>query len=351
MYKIIRDLLFLIPPEKAHNLIVSTLKIIFKINFIRKLIYNYCNRYSKSFDLLNLKFKNKCGLAAGFDKNGKYLYELGTFGFAFIEVGTITPKPQKGNPLPRLFRLVKDNALINRMGLNNDGVEIVYKNILNYRKKYPNENVIIGANIGKNKDTTPENGYFDILQCFNKLYDLVDYFTINISCPNVKNNSELQDPKILSDILKKLNNNRNNQNFYKPIFLKISPDLSFNQIDQIIELIRSNNIDGLIISNTTTKYENLKTSRKKIEKIAWGGLSGKPLKYRTDEIISYVKNKYTKKEFIIIASGGIITEEDAIDKINKGADLLQLYTGFIYRGPFIVRKINKKINSINNNQI
>lgn len=349
IYRLIRKLLFFIPPEEAHSFVMFILKIIFKIKLIRKLIFNYCKKHNSSLKISKLIFNNRCGLAAGFDKNAKYLYELATFGFSYIEIGTITPGPQKGNPKPRLFRLVKDEALINRMGLNNDGVDIIYKRILKFKNKYPNEKIILGANIGKNKDTLPENGYLDILKCFNKLYDVVDYFTINVSCPNVKNNTELQDPIILNDLLNKINKERITKIVYKPIFVKISPDLSISQIDEILNIIISNNIDGIIVSNTTTDYSNLKTSKNKIEKISWGGLSGRPLKIKSDEILKYINNKYKNRNFVMIASGGIITPDDALDKIKYGADLIQLYTGFIYSGPFIVRKINEKLYKFSNN--
>jgi len=343
LYKIIRSLLFILPPEEAHHFTMFSLKLLFKLKFLRNIIYRLCNKFNKEVKINNLIFKNRCGLAAGFDKNAKYLYELSTFGFAFLEIGTVTPRPQKGNPRPRLFRLVKDYALINRMGLNNDGVDAIYLRLKKYRQSYPNENVVIGANIGKNKDTLPEYGYMDIIECFNKLYDLVDYFTINVSCPNVKNNTDLQDPEILNNLLNKIKAEQNLKAKYKPVFIKVSPDLTFSQIDQIIDILIKNKIDGIVVSNTTTDFTNLKTSNNKIAKIAWGGLSGRPLKEKSNKLISYICNKLKNTNIIIIASGGIINIGDAVEKINRGALLLQLYTGFIYSGPFIIRNINKTL--------
>ena len=338
MYKLlVRPLLFSFDPEWVHYFTLNTLKFLNKIPFsswLFRKIYSYQNS-SLEKELFGIKFKNPVGLAAGFDKNGKYIKEMSNLGFGFIEIGTITPKPQPGNPKKRLFRVQNDLAIINRLGINNDG------NILcAERLKKNNSDVVIGGNIGKNTATSNENADTDYIQNFEILHQYVDYFVLNVSCPNVSNFTKLQDVEFLKKLvpqLKKINSTKPKK---KPILIKISPDLNQDQLDETIDLIRSENLDGIIATNTTTSRNNLKTNKSKIEKIGNGGLSGEPLKNKSTEIIRYISKK-TKGNLPIIGVGGIMNPKDALDKIKAGADLIQLYTGFIYEGPSIVKKINQ----------
>ncbi len=338
MYKLlVRPLLFSFDPEWIHYFTLNTLKLLNKIPFsswLFRKIYSYQNS-SLEKELFGIKFKNPVGLAAGFDKNGKYIKEMSNLGFGFIEIGTITPKPQPGNPKKRLFRVQNDLAIINRLGINNDG------NILcAERLKKNNSDVVIGGNIGKNTTTSNENADTDYIQNFEILHQYVDYFVLNVSCPNVSNFTKLQDVEFLKKLvpqLKKINSTKPKK---KPILIKISPDLNQDQLDETIDLIRSENLDGIIATNTTTSRNNLKTNKSKIEKIGNGGLSGEPLKNKSTEVIRYISKK-TKGNLPIIGVGGIMNPKDALDKIKAGADLIQLYTGFIYEGPSIVKKINQ----------
>ena len=338
MYKLlVRPLLFSFDPEWVHYFTLNTLKLLNKIPFsswLFRKIYSYQNS-SLEKELFGIKFKNPVGLAAGFDKNGKYIKEMSNLGFGFIEIGTITPKPQPGNPKKRLFRVQNDLAIINRLGINNDG------NILcAERLKKNNSDVVIGGNIGKNTTTSNENADKDYIQNFEILHQYVDYFVLNVSCPNVSNFTKLQDVEFLKKLvpqLKKINSTKPKK---KPILIKISPDLNQDQLDETIDLIRSENLDGIIATNTTTSRNNLKTNKSKIEKIGNGGLSGEPLKNKSNEVIRYISKK-TNGNLPIIGVGGIMNPKDALDKIKAGADLIQLYTGFIYEGPSIVKKINQ----------
>ena len=340
MYKLlVRPLLFSFDPEWVHYFTLNTLKLLNKIPFsswLFRKIYSYQNS-SLEKELFGIKFKNPVGLAAGFDKNGKYIKEMSNLGFGFIEIGTITPKPQPGNPKKRLFRVQNDLAIINRLGINNDG------NILcAERLKKNNSDVVIGGNIGKNTTTSNENADKDYIQNFEILHQYVDYFVLNVSCPNVSNFTKLQDVEFLKKLvpqLKKINSTKPKK---KPILIKISPDLNQDQLDETIDLIRSENLDGIIATNTTTSRNNLKTNKSKIEKFGNGGLSGEPLKNKSTEVIRYISKK-TKGNLPIIGVGGIMNPKDALDKIKAGADLIQLYTGFIYEGPSIVKKINQGI--------
>ena len=286
--------------------------------------------------LFGLTFRNPVGLAAGFDKNAVLYNELSNFGFGFIEIGTITPKPQDGNPKKRLFRLKEDSGIINRMGFNNGGVEVAVEQL----KK--NKGVLIGGNIGKNKITPNENAVDDYVTCFNALFDYVDYFVVNVSSPNTPNLRALQEKKPLTELLKelqKLNANHTEGNRRaKPILLKIAPDLSDDQLLDIIEIVAETKIDGVIATNTTIARDGLQSSNKK----EVGGLSGKPLTNRSTEVIRFLSEK-SNKAFPIIGVGGIHSVEDAIEKIEAGADLLQIYTGFIYEGPKLIKSINKAI--------
>lgn len=346
MYRLfIRPLLFLISPEKVHNWVVYLLKFIFKIPFFPEVL-NFSFQYDHKElekELFGIKFKNPVGLAAGFDKDAEFYKECSLFGFGFIEVGTLTPLSQPGNPKPRLFRLPKDKALINRMGFNNSGVDEAVEKL----KNRP-ENIIIGGNIGKNTATTDDMIVEDYIYCFNKLYDYVDYFVINVSCPNIGDISKLQDQESLELILGKIANILKIKPVRKPVLLKISPDLNFKQIDETIDIVRKHNIDGIVAVNTTISREKLLTTNKKIKKIGDGGLSGAPLNDRSNTIIRYIKEK-TGGELPVIGSGGIVSVKDAIDKLNSGADLVQIYTGFIYEGPWFIKKIKKELIRLKHN--
>ena len=335
MYKkLILPFLFLFDPEKIHNLTFFSLKTIFKIpflGFLTKLYYKVENDKLKR-NLFGLTFSNPVGIAAGFDKNATHISEFEKFGFGFIEIGTVTPKPQKGNPKKRLFRLKQDNAVINRMGFNNDGVTKI-KNRLRGNYK-----VIIGGNIGKNKITPNSEAKKDYLICFKELYEHVDYFVVNVSSPNTPGLRELQSREFLSDLFVDLNKFRFNKKNIKPILLKISPDLTEDKIVELLDVIKQNKIDGIIATNTTVNFPELE-SNNKIEK---GGLSGVPLYDKSNDVISFISKK-TKGKLPIIGVGGILTPKQAIKKIEAGAHLIQLYTGIIYEGPRIANKINKEL--------
>ncbi|MBN2613686.1 MAG: quinone-dependent dihydroorotate dehydrogenase [Bacteroidales bacterium] len=347
MYRyLIRPILFLIPPETIHKLIVIILKWVNIIpgssDLLQKLFINKRNIANITF--CGLQFNSPVGLAAGFDKNADFYNEFSSFGFGFIEIGTVTPYPQPGNAKPRSFRLKQDSALINRMGFNNKGADYVVNNLKKARKK----GLIIGGNIGKNTSTPNNLAADDYEICFGKLYDYVDYFVVNVSCPNISNLSELQDPKALEEILIRLVNHRKQRSVYKPVLLKISPDLTFQQIDEIIEIYYKTKIDGIVATNTSINRNNLKTGSDKVQRIGKGGLSGKPLTERATSVIRYISEK-SEKRIPIIGVGGIMTPRDAIEKIEAGASLIQIYTGFIYEGPFIVKRINKALNEMKRN--
>jgi len=348
MYKIfIRPVLFLFSPEYVHHLVVTVLKYTYKIPLFRRLIGKifYVDSELLHNDICGLKFKNRVGLAAGFDKNADFYNEFALFGFSSIEIGTVTPVAQPGNSKPRLFRLKKDNALINRMGFNNKGVQYVADKLNNKETR-----IIIGGNIGKNTLTPNHNAFKDYLFCFDALYDKVDYFVINVSCPNITGLEKLQDHDSLSEIINVIAESRLKKKTYKPVFLKISPDLSLLQIDETLDLCRTSGINGVIVSNTSTKRLNLNTDVSKLTKIGNGGLSGKPLTNRIKELVGYICNKC---ELPVIAVGGIMTADDAIELIKLGASMVQVYTGFIYEGPFLVKAINKRLieyyKNLNNN--
>lgn len=294
---------------------------------------------------MGLHFKNVAGLAAGFDKNAKWVEELSTLGFGFIEVGTVTPLPQPGNPKPRLFRLVNDEALINRMGFNNDGIEAMAKRLRKISDKKMNGklDVIIGVNIGKNKNTPNESASKDYVTCFNKLFDYADYFVVNVSSPNTPNLRELQDKEPLRDILSALQNLNSQKKNPKPILLKIAPDLVPQQLDDVIQIVLETKIAGVVAVNTTIRRDIVSAhSQKQSERIGAGGLSGKPLSRRADEVIGYIRIR-TNHQLVIIGSGGIFNADDAKKKFSAGADLIQIYTGMIYEGPAIIKKILRKI--------
>lgn len=339
MYSFIKKILFLFDPEKIHYFSAYWIKKAYNVKFVRNSIQRSFQIENQSLEkeIFGLKFKNPIGLAAGFDKNAEMFKELSMFGFGFIEIGTVTPKPQDGNEKPRLFRLKKDEAIINRMGFNNKGVEEVVKNLKNR-----NPNFIIGGNIGKNKITPNENAIEDYLICFNQLFDFVDYFVVNVSSPNTPNLRDLQEKEPLKKILHTLMDENKIKEKPKAILLKIAPDLSDTQLDDIIEIVQETKIDGVIATNTTISRHNLSTDKTIVENIGMGGVSGKPLKNRSTEVIRYLATK-SNKAFPIIGVGGIHSENDAIEKLEAGADLLQLYTGFIYEGPGLIKRINQKI--------
>lgn len=347
MYKFLRNILFLFPTEWVHYFSMNCLRLLCSIDFIRSLLASIftppANENLQS-EICNLKFKNPVGLAAGFDKNAKYLRELETLGFGFVEIGTVTPLPQTGNEKPRLFRLPKDNALINRMGFNNDGVKVIAERLKNLKLKTQNLKLIIGGNIGKNKITPNEDAWKDYEICFKELHHYVDYFVVNVSSPNTPGLRELQEKESLRKILRHLQMINNGKAVAKPILLKIAPDLTQEQLDDVIELALEIKLDGLVATNTTISREGLTTDDPKLTNIGAGGLSGKPLQKRSTEIVKYIFEK-TKGEIPIIASGGIFTGADAKEKLDAGASLLQVWTGFIYEGPTIVKKICEELNN------
>ncbi|MEO8720178.1 MAG: quinone-dependent dihydroorotate dehydrogenase [Ginsengibacter sp.] len=338
MYSLLRNILFWFDAEKVHYFSMNVLSFFFKFSFIRKYVKKRLTPgdANLSKNVFGITFSNPVGLAAGFDKNAKYLDELETLGFGFIEIGTVTPLPQHGNIKPRLFRLPKDKALINRMGFNNDGVKAAAERIRKYRLK--NETLIIGGNIGKNKLTPNENAWKDYEICFNELHDVVDYFVVNVSSPNTPGLRDLQQKDALKKILthlQQINKTKENQ---KPLLLKISPDLNQNDLDDIIDLAMEIKLDGLVAANTTISRNNLITSKKTVEQIAAGGLSGKPLREGSTRITNHIFER-TKGVIPIISSGGIFSAEDAKNRFENGASLIQVWTGFIYEGPMIVKRI------------
>ena len=336
---LIKPLLFLMSPEKAHYFATGCLTFFSNIPRGAALLRALFEVKNKKLErhLFGLTFKNPVGLAAGFDKDARWFNELANLGFGFIEIGTLTPKAQIGNPKPRLFRITEDEGLINRMGFNNLGAEDAIERLKNRKT-----DIIIGGNIGKNTATPNDDALDDYLFNFNTLHDYVDYFVVNVSCPNVKDLTKLQDTPFLLNLLGELKKINQTKTKPKPILLKIAPDLNNSQLDEVIEIVAQTKIDGIIATNTTTSRENLKTSPKEIEAIANGGLSGKALKERSTEVIRYLAKK-SNKAFPIIGVGGIHSAADALEKIEAGADLVQIYTGFIYEGPGLIKAINKKI--------
>jgi dihydroorotate dehydrogenase len=345
VYKlIIRPILFLFDPEKVHYFTFSLVRILCKIPLVSNIFRSLYQVNDKKLErtLFGLTFKNPVGLAAGFDKNAVLYNELANFGFGFIEIGTVTPKGQAGNPKKRLFRLKQDQGIINRMGFNNEGLQTAIQQL-----KKNKGNVIIGGNIGKNTQTSPENYTSDYLECFKGLHPYVDYFVLNVSCPNVGSHAKLNDKEYLLELIfacQKLNTelSLSDTSKLKPILLKIAPDLNHQQLDEIIELVAETKIDGVIASNTSTNRLNLKASKERLEEIGNGGVSGQPIKNQSTEVIKYLADN-SNKSFPIIGVGGIHSEKDALEKIKAGADLVQIYTGFIYEGPGLIKKINKEI--------
>lgn len=339
MYKLLRSLLFLQNAEQAHHFTTSSLKRVLKIPILGTLFRSAFVLEDKKLEreVFGLKFKNPIGLAAGFDKNAEFFEEMGELGFGFIEIGTVTPLPQSGNEKPRLFRLKKDEAILNRMGFNNLGVDEAIKNLSKPRK---NKNILIGGNIGKNKITPNESAVNDYIICFEKLKPFVDYFVVNVSSPNTPNLRDLQEKEPLKKILFALQ--ERNEIDKKPILLKIAPDLSNEQLLDIIEIVTETKINGVIATNTTISRENLITEKASVEALGAGGISGKPLLEKSNYVISFL-HKHSKGQFPIIGVGGIHSADDAIKKLEAGASLVQLYTGFIYEGPSLIKDIKRKL--------
>ncbi len=374
MYKILRSILFLFDPERVHYFSMNLLKLLCSVKFIKNWLAKiYKPKGNFQLSIFNYQLSNKIGLAAGFDKNAKYLRELETLGFGFVEIGTVTPLPQPGNEKPRIFRLPKDKALINRMGFNNDGVEVVAERLKKWRQSStdhrrpttdnnettPNltlqttnpkhqtsnsqqQTLIIGGNIGKNKNTPNELAWKDYEICFLALHAYVDYFVVNVSSPNTPGLRALQEKDSLNKILTHLQKINADKSAPKPILLKIAPDLTTTQLDEVIDLVMEIKLDGIVATNTTISRENLTSNVSHITSMGAGGLSGLPLKQKSTEIVRYICQR-TNGKIPIIASGGIFNGQDAKEKFEAGASLVQVWTGFIYEGPSIVRNICKEI--------
>ncbi len=341
MYKLLfRPLMFLLPPEAIHSVIAIGLKVTCAIPGVKSLyrkLFSIDNHYLHT-EVCGIKFKNPIGVAAGFDKNGELYNEISSLGFGFMEVGTITPKAQYGNPKPRIFRLPKDGALINRMGFPSKGLKHASKQLRNRT----NKKFIIAGNLGKNTATPNNKAAEDYLTSFRSLYGSVDYFVINVSCPNVVNLTSLQNNESLREIITGLTTFRRGQNEYCPIMLKIAPTLTNEQLDDILDVVKECGVDGIVATNTTTSREGLTTSKEKVNAIKNGGLSGAPLTKRSIEVVKYIHEK-TEGKLAIVGVGGMMTEQDVIDIMKAGASLVLLYTGFIYNGPFFVKRICKRI--------
>lgn len=356
MYKLIRPLFFQFDPEKIHHFVTRGLKLFNQFPGgpkISRAVFTVENPKLER-EVFGLKFKNPVGLAAGFDKNGEMMGEMANLGFGFVEIGTVTPLPQPGNPKLRMFRLKDDEALINRMGFNNLGVDVIAERIRRYRQtalRTPHAkprtshlapqtpNLLIGGNIGKNKNTPNEDAVSDYVKCFDRLFDVVDYFVVNVSSPNTPGLRALQEKEPLKLLLQTLQQRSLKNNISRPILLKIAPDLTNEQLDDIIEIVKETGIAGVIATNTTISRESLISVKNKNET---GGLSGKPLADRSTEVIRYLTEK-SGKAFPIIGVGGIHSAQDAQEKLDAGASLIQLYTGFIYEGPALVSRINKSL--------
>lgn len=337
MYSLVKKFLFRYDPEDVHYKVLRWLHKAYQNGFGKKyLTNNYCYKHaSLQRQVFGLTFKNPVGLAAGFDKDAKFIDELSCLGFGFIEIGTVTPKPQDGNEKPRLFRLPADSAIVNRMGFNNEGVDAAVE-----RLKNRDSDLIIGGNIGKNKNTPNENAIDDYIYCFKKLFPVVDYFVVNVSSPNTPNLRELQEKEPLQQLLLSLQNINLQYPKPKPILLKIAPDLNWKQVDDIIEIVQEVQLAGIVATNTTISREGLLSDESLVHDMGLGGLSGKPVRKKSTEIIQYISKK-TKGAIPIIAVGGIFNAQDAQEKIDAGASLIQVYTGFIYSGPAIAKNICK----------
>ena len=348
LYNLFRSLVFLLPAEKAHYFTVNLLKLSLKVPFSKLLFKKLFCLESPLIQrtVFGIDFPNPIGLAAGFDKNATCFNEMEYCGFGFVEIGTVTPLAQDGNDKPRLFRLKKDKAIINRMGFNNNGMVEAVENL---KRKSPGSKLIIGGNIGKNKITSNENAIDDYIVSFKALFDYVDYFVVNVSSPNTPDLRALQEKEPLKKILAALQLVNESYPKKKPLLLKIAPDLSNEQLDDIVEIMLELKMDGIVATNTTIQRSGLLADDLQIEKIGTGGLSGRPLSQRSTEVIRYIHQK-SKGAFPIMGVGGIHSVEDALEKLDAGATLLQIYTGFIYEGPMLNKRINKAILSRLNNE-
>ncbi len=343
MYKLLRSVLFNFNTEAVHHFSMGSLSFACKIGWLKKIISNHFSYQHPKLkrEVFGLKFSNPVGLGAGFDKNALYLTELEALGFGFVEIGTVTPKPQSGNDQPRLFRLPKDKALINRMGFNNDGVEVIAQRLEEWRKQQLTDDrlpLTVGGNIGKNKLTPNEDAWKDYEICFNALFDVVDYFVVNVSSPNTPGLRALQEKDALRKILANLQAINQQKENPKPLLLKIAPDLTNEQLDDIVDLALEVKLAGLVATNTTISRNNLVTPSTEVEAIGMGGLSGKPVQKRSTEVVAYLA-KQLNGQIPIIASGGIFTGDDAKEKLDAGATLIQVWTGFVYEGPGIAKRI------------
>ena len=340
MYKLIfKPLLFLLSAERAHKLATRTMSVLFAVPGVRAIFRSFYKVKNDRLErqLFGINFPNPVGLAAGFDKDAAHIRDLSALGFGFIEIGTLTPVGQPGNPTPRLFRLPKDEALINRMGFNNGGVEEAIERL----KRVP-KNIIVGGNIGKNKLTPNENALDDYVKCFEALHPYVHYFVVNVSSPNTPNLRALQDKEPLTEILSELKKLNSQKEKPKPILLKIAPDLSNEQLDDIVDIADDTQIEGVIATNTTIDRSKLTTASDVVDAIGAGGLSGKPVANRSTEVIRYLKEKSSGR-LVVIGVGGIHSAKDAQEKLDAGASLIQVYTGFVYEGPGLVKSILKKL--------
>ncbi|MEM6844574.1 MAG: quinone-dependent dihydroorotate dehydrogenase [Bacteroidota bacterium] len=340
MYKsLIRPLLFLLKPEQAHQVTVGLLKFVMTLPLVKSLFRSQFEVSNSKLhrELFGLTFKNPVGLAAGFDKDAKLIDEMEALGFGFVEIGTLTPLPQSGNPQPRLFRLPDDHSLINRMGFNNEGIHEAAQRLIERKS-----NIIVGGNIGKNKVTPNEQAIDDYQQCFEALYPLVDYFSVNVSSPNTPDLRQLQEKEPLFNLLNHLKKLNQRKDHPKPILLKIAPDLTEPQLDDIIEICLSVPVDGIIATNTTISRDALKTDATRLTEIGAGGLSGESIRGQSTEVIRYIAQKSGGK-LPIIGVGGISSAADALEKLEAGASLVQVYTGYVYEGPALVRDINRAI--------
>ena len=335
----LRPLLFRIDAEKAHHFTLNTFRKLLLVPGAKATIKSLfeCNAASLKTETFGLTFPNPVGLAAGFDKNAEFIDVLATLGFGFIEIGTVTPKPQPGNDKPRLFRLPKDRAIINRMGFNNQGVDVVVE-----RLKRRKADIIVGGNIGKNKMTPNENAISDYEICFEKLFDFVDYFVVNVSSPNTPGLRELQEKEPLTGLLIHLQNLNQKHRKAKPLLLKIAPDLTESQLDDIAEIANATQLAGLIATNTTISRKNLNSSESEVVNMGTGGLSGKPLADHSTEILKKLHTKLGEN-VPLIGVGGIMAPEDAVSKFKAGAKLVQVYSGFIYTGPDLLKQILERL--------
>lgn len=351
LYTLLRNLLFKAPPEKVHYFSMNCLKMATSLGIGKTIVQNLFQYKPTNLakEVMGLHFPNPVGLGAGFDKNAAYLHELEALGFGFVEIGTVTPKPQAGNDQPRLFRLPADKALINRMGFNNEGVAAVKERLINWNSRGKSVgDLIVGGNIGKNKVTANEDAWKDYSICFKELHDHVDYFVVNVSSPNTPGLRALQEKDALTKIFSELQHHNVGKKIVKPLLLKIAPDLTKEQLDDIIELSLSMNLSGLVATNTTLDRSKLSPASALLsESIGMGGLSGKPVQQRSTEIVQYISDQ-TAGKIPIIASGGIFTGADAEEKLKAGASLVQVWTGFVYEGPSIVKNICKYLAEKNN---